>query len=216
MNIPETFFNVSEEMQLFGYSCILGIALGLFYDVFRTLRLMFRHNAVLTAAEDIIFCTVYALALTAFASGAARGEMRFYYVIGNAAGFLLYLLTLGAVVSALIRQLLRITAALIRVISSPLRKVYALLCKKAGAKFVGTSKIIVQRIKKAFLLLLKRLPLMYNKKENKKRKNGDNFAKKAEIKETRSLQRAASKTRRSRHRNRLRNNDHNNKQRLLK
>ncbi len=215
MNIPETFFSVNEEMRLFGYSCLLGAALGLFYDVFRTLRMLFRHNTVLIAIEDIVFFAAYAIAITAFASAAARGEMRFYYVIGSVSGFILYLLTLGQLISAVIKKLIAALRVVFHVILSPLRRFYVLLRKKAVCKFVGTSKVFVQKLKKAFLLLLKRPPLLYNKKENKMRKNGDNFVKKTKKDGTQSLQRSARKTRSSHSSNRLHSNNRINKQRLL-
>ena len=178
MNIPETFFSVNEEMRLFGYSCLLGAALGLFYDVFRTLRMLFRHNTVLIAIEDIVFFAAYAIALTAFASAAARGEMRFYYVIGSVSGFILYLLTLGQLISAVIKKLIAALRVVFHVILSPLRRFYVLLRKKAVCKFVGTSKNIVHIFKKIKMLLLKPAVLLYNKKVNKIRKKVDKGGKK--------------------------------------
>ena len=50
MNVPETFFTVHEELILFGLSCLFGAALGVCYDVFRSLRLIVPHNFVLVMA----------------------------------------------------------------------------------------------------------------------------------------------------------------------
>ncbi len=54
MRVPETFFSVSEELVLFGISCLAGAVIGVFYDVFRVIRIIFPHNAVLVTIEDII------------------------------------------------------------------------------------------------------------------------------------------------------------------
>ena len=47
MNVPETFFTVSEELVLFGLSCLAGAVIGVFYDIFRVIRIIFPHNDIL-------------------------------------------------------------------------------------------------------------------------------------------------------------------------
>ena len=178
MNVPETFFSVSEELRLFGLSCLFGAVFGVIYDIFRTVRLLLPHNGVLVAAEDILFLMLYAVFLTSFATAAARGEMRFYYVIGNAAGFTLYIFTLGSIVIRTMTKLITAIEVVLRVITCPFRQFFALLRKKAAFKFVGTSKNIVHIFKKLKMLLLKPILLLYNKKVNKIRKKVDKGGKK--------------------------------------
>ena len=178
MNIPETFFSVSEELRLFGLSCIFGALLGVCFDLFRAVRLIFPHNWLLTAVEDILFMGLYAVFLTAFASAAARGEMRFYYVIGNLIGFVLYLATVGSLFIRIAGKLFSAVKWIFRVATSPFRKCFALLRKKAESQFVGTAKIIVKPLKKVKMLLLNIPLLLYNKKANNKRKNVDYLGKK--------------------------------------
>ena len=178
MNVPETFFSVREELTLFGLSCLAGAAIGLCYDVLRALRLAVRHGIWLTALEDILFLAGYAVFLSAFAAAAARGELRFYYVLGNALGFTLYYFTLGSIIIRLFRKLFGAAAAVFRFVTAPIRRLYVLLRKKARAKFVGSSKILTKINKMLKLLLPNHLTLRYNKMENKKRKNVNNVAKK--------------------------------------
>lgn len=178
MNIPETFFSVNEELRLFGLSCLFGAAFGVIYDIFRTARLLLPHNGLLVAAEDIVFLMMYAVFLTSFAAAAARGELRFYYIIGNAAGFILYILTLGSIVIRTMEKVFSALKTIFRVVTCPFRRFFALLCKKAAAKFVGTSKNIVHIFKKIKMLLLKPVVLLYNKKVNKIRKKVDKGGKK--------------------------------------
>ena len=204
MIIPETYFSVSEELRLFGLSCLFGAALGTVWDVFRTARLLLPHNGLLVALEDIAFLLFYGIFLSAFAVSAAHGEMRLYYVLGNAAGFLLYLVTLGSIVSAAMKKMLLALKTVFCVITAPFRRAFVLLGKKVCVKFVGTSKVIVQKIKKSGILLRKSSGLMYNKKENKMRKNGDKFGKEVKTKRGEgTFQRGPRKARRSRSRNRL-------------
>ena len=182
MSVPETFFTVNEELSLFLLSCLFGVLIGVCYDVFRTLRLIFPHNSVLVLIEDIVFLIGYTIFLSAFSSSAARGELRFYYVIGNSLGFALYIITVGRFVVATINKLFYALKKIFFVIFFPFRSVYAFLCKKFRAKFVGSSKVIVNTIKKMKILLPSRPNLMYNKKEKTKRKSVKNVDKKTKEK----------------------------------
>lgn len=169
--IPETFFSVHEELILLGLSFLFGIALGICWDILRFLRLILPHNCIIVAAEDILFLGFYAVFLISFASAAARGELRFYYVIGNAAGFLLYFATVGNFMLRTLRKIISFTAKILSIIFCPLRSCYVLLSKKAAFKFVGCSKILSKCIKKTKMLLLKSPKMMYNNRTNNKGKN---------------------------------------------
>lgn len=105
MNVPETFFSVEEELWLFLLSCIAGTVFGVYYDVFRTLRLAVPHHSFFIVLEDIVFLGTYAVFLSAFASAAARGELRAYYVLGGILGFSLYYFTVGKFVIRLMQKI---------------------------------------------------------------------------------------------------------------
>lgn len=179
MSVPETFFSVSEELRLFGLSCAFGAAFGLLFDIFRTARIIFRHNVPLVLVEDVSFLVIYGIFLSAFASAAARGELRLYFALGNLLGFLLYLATVGNLVSAAMKKLFFALKNLLSVIFSPIRRCYVFLRKKAAINFVGYSKIIVNEFKKSKILLQNPRCLMYNKRNNNKRKNVTDVGKKA-------------------------------------
>lgn len=178
MNVPETFFSVHEQLLLFGLSCVFGAALGIFYDVFRTLRIIFPHNSWLVVIEDVLFMSGYAIFLSVFASAAARGELRFYYVIGNFLGFVIYFFTVGSAVISVMRKLFYVLRKAVSLIMRPFHMIYVFLREKAGLKFVGSSKFFVKSLKNVKRLLRKGPGLLYNKMENKKRKNVKNVAEK--------------------------------------
>lgn len=177
MNVPETFFSIDEEIFLFGLSCLFGVIIGVCYDVFRTARILFPHNTVLVVIEDVVFMAGYAVFLSSFASVCARGELRFYYVVGNALGFIVYFFTFGSIIISTMKKIYFAVRKLVGIIFRPFRSVYVNLQEKAD-KFVGYSKNSVKRIKKSGFLLLNTTDLLYNKKENKKRKNVDSVAEK--------------------------------------
>ena len=195
MTIPETYFTVSEELRLFGYSCLMGAAMGAVYDVLRVLRLTLPHNTVLTAAEDIGFLGLCAAALTAFSSAAARGEMRLYFALGSVLGFVLYLFTLGRAVNATLRKLFSLFGTVMKLFLRPFRAVFALVRTKTKVEFVGNLQIIVKPIKKIKIVLLNRRILLYNKMANKKRKNVKNVAQKNETRKTKEKRSVQSRTR---------------------
>ena len=130
MNVPETFFPVSEELVLFGLSCLLGAFMGVVYDVFRTARILLPHNKWLVMIEDIVFSCIFALCLLSFSSAAARGELRFCYAAGSLIGFVLYLLTLGNIVCALMRKISFMLRALLKAVTAPVWGAYIFLRKK--------------------------------------------------------------------------------------
>ena len=80
--IPDTYFTVQEQTTLFLFACLLGLPMGLLFDLFRMLRVLFRHAIVVVAIEDILFCCTYAVTLAAFTSVACRGEFRLFYPVG--------------------------------------------------------------------------------------------------------------------------------------
>ncbi|NLT10140.1 MAG: hypothetical protein GXY08_11655 [Ruminococcus sp.] len=179
MSVPETFFSVNEELRLFWLSCLYGAAFGLVFELFRTARLLFRHNALLVMIEDLAFCAIYCIFLSSFASAAARGELRLYFPIGNILGFTLYLATVGSLVSAAMKKLFFAVKKLLDLLFYPFRHCYVFLRRKAEPKFVGCSKVIVSYFKKMKILLQKSRCLMYNKKVNNKRRNVTNVGKKS-------------------------------------
>lgn len=186
MNVPETFFSVQEELFLFFLSCIAGAFIGIFYDFFRALRLIINHNTFFVVIEDVLFLGCYAVFLSAFASVMARGELRFYFIIGNAIGFIIYFFTLG---SLIIRSLKK----LFDFIFTPVKSLYVIFFNKAKAKFVGSSKLSVKCIKKIKILLPNRHNLMYNIKESNKRKNVNVVAQKRQEKSGRNKTEKAKK-----------------------
>ncbi|MBR5682873.1 MAG: spore cortex biosynthesis protein YabQ [Ruminococcus sp.] len=178
--VPETYFAVSEELRLFGLSCAMGAVVGAAFDAVRAIRLILPHNRFLVAVEDAVFLLLYSMALTAFAAAAARGDLRAYFVIGNILGFLVYFVTLGSIVMKTLRKLFLTIGTCFGLILRPVRLIFAPLYKKVNVKFVRNLQIVVKRFKKIKIVLLKRPSMLYNKMENKKRKNVKNVVEKNE------------------------------------
>lgn len=166
----ETFFTVPEQTRLLIFSVLLGIPLGLCFDVLRTLRLLLRHGTLATALEDMAFLLVWGGAVLCFSSVLARGELRGYYVMGSALGFLLYRCTLGCVTVPLLRRILEWIGRVLRRFLSPLFhgvvRIYGGFKEKFGhfAKLSGKASFF------SHLPLIDNRKMLYNKTGNSKRK----------------------------------------------
>ena len=96
----ETFFTVPQQVWLFLASVLLGGAMGVVFDVFRALRIVFPqlHGSALTAVEDILFWLAYGGAVYVFSLLCGRGQLRGFFFLGSLAGFVIYLVTVGKAV----------------------------------------------------------------------------------------------------------------------
>lgn len=82
--------------KLFFLSVAAGIALSVFYDVFRLLRTLGFRDFFSVFVQDVLFCLTAALAYILLIFNFAHGIPRFYAFAALAAGFLLCHVTLGA------------------------------------------------------------------------------------------------------------------------
>lgn len=140
MIVPETFFSVSEELRLFFLSCLWGAVFGIYYDIFRTLRLTIPHHSFFVLLEDVVFLMTYGIFLSSFASTEARGELRGYYVLGGLIGFTLYYLTIGRFVMRFMRKLMKLLKGILNILLKPARKIWS--------KIVSVTKNAVKSPKK--------------------------------------------------------------------
>ena len=75
---------------------LLGLALAVLYDVLRAVRTRFRLKKWGTAALDLLFCLVLLVSFLLLQLRGTDGRLRFYLVLGLAAGFFLWRKTLSA------------------------------------------------------------------------------------------------------------------------
>lgn len=123
MNVPETFFTIEEELRLFLLSCGAGVVFGVYYDIFRALRLTVPHHSFFVFLEDLLFLMTYGIFLSCFASAAARGELRGYYILGGLIGFVLYYFTIGKFVMGFIKKLIKCVRKMLSVLYKPIGEI---------------------------------------------------------------------------------------------
>lgn len=84
------FLTLQEQALTVLQSVLLGVGVGLYYDVLRAFRRHVRAGVWLTALCDILFWLGLLAALFEFSLVFAPGQNRYYVLAGAAAGGLLY------------------------------------------------------------------------------------------------------------------------------
>ncbi len=103
---------ITGETQLWNllYACGLGFWIGLYYELFRTLRLLFPPTGKSCFFQDVFFCLTSALITFFCFLAIADGQMVPYLFIGEAVGFFAFYSTVGRVFHILLAALFRLLA----------------------------------------------------------------------------------------------------------
>ena len=84
-----------KELWIFSYSCLLGLGLGILYDVFRIIRMLINTKNITIFLQDVIYFIVSGLITFLFVLGINEGQSRFYILAGEGIGWIAYHITLG-------------------------------------------------------------------------------------------------------------------------
>lgn len=72
------------------YSLILGISVTILYDLLRIFRRVVKHKDALVSIEDLIYWVIVAISVFYMMHTENNGTMRWFAILGAAAGMLLY------------------------------------------------------------------------------------------------------------------------------
>lgn len=129
--------SLSAQTAYFFWSLVLGVALGVLYDLVRAVRMVLRAGRIHVMISDIVFFAVCGVITSLFSLPFNKGDVRAFILFGEAVGFLAYRITLGSVMG----------------------KVYAFFAKKIRS-FVHKTRKLLQFF---FNYLLKSIAfLLYN------------------------------------------------------
>ncbi|MDO5147393.1 MAG: spore cortex biosynthesis protein YabQ [Eubacteriales bacterium] len=116
---------ITRQAELFLYSVGYGILLGVWYELFRTLRKTFVHRDGAVHVEDVLFCVVGTAGLFLLFQRYNQGQMRFYVLAGIGAGGLFYFLMLSWIVQNIFmffwKLFLKLPGKVLERISRPIR-----------------------------------------------------------------------------------------------
>lgn len=156
--------------MLFLLAVLLGAALGVLYDCFRVLRIVFppAARAGAAAAEDIIFWLLYGFCVFCYAAVLGRGQVRFFMVFGSLMGFVLYILTIGNLITGIIRSIVTAVYGILHkvyyITIKPVVKILRNICQKISGVFVRSHKNFPKYKISLKNLLKNTAAMVYNKK----------------------------------------------------
>lgn len=119
---------IAMQLQSLIIFTISGVAIGIFFDIFRILRKSFKTPDIITYLEDIIFWIITGIFFLFVLFKFNNGQIRSYVIIGTITGAALYLILLSKhfikfSVSAII-FLKKIIAYPIKILLKILKKIF--------------------------------------------------------------------------------------------
>lgn len=89
---------IKEQLLSFMYANLMGLALSIIFDLFRTLRKSFTHGKIAVFIEDVLFFTIAQFITFMLLMARCNGEVRAYIIIGIIIGFFIYRVTVSRIV----------------------------------------------------------------------------------------------------------------------
>jgi len=86
---------LNYQVCVFFYSILLGFFLGIFYDMFRLFRVLINVRNIWIFCQDIIYFILSSLITFVFILIFNNGEFRFYVILGESIGWIIYYVSLG-------------------------------------------------------------------------------------------------------------------------
>lgn len=168
---------VNTQTAVFLQALLLGFALGMFYDVFRVLRLALRHSTTIVFLEDVFYFAVCAVLTFLFSLSAVSGRVRVFLVLGEFLGATVYYVTLGVLVLRISKTIIRVVKAIFRLLYRIFIRPFVRLARWLGRVLGKTEQKLCAKAKKvrtnAKYSLKRQSVLVYNLFVNKvKTKNG--------------------------------------------
>ena len=171
--------SLATQTKNFLLSLGFGFIMGIFYDLFRIVRISISKSKIATVFSDILYCIFLGFSLMLFCLTVNEGEIRLYLLLGSLAGFFVYYFSLGVIIFSFSEKLItlikKIIGSVFNVISYPFRFVFGKLRKllnNLSAKSHKNTKNIKNKSK--FLLKVNKL-LLYNLLVKKQRSAKHDF-----------------------------------------
>ena len=89
------YINNLEQLKSFFIFTVIGIIIGILFDIFRISRKIFKTSDILTYIEDILFWLISGLIILFSIFLFNNGELRLYIFIGISIGILIYMLSIS-------------------------------------------------------------------------------------------------------------------------
>lgn len=153
----------------------MGVLLGLYYDVYRVIRIVMRPSARVIFIQDVAFFSTASLLTFLFLLTINGGQLRVYLLLGILTGFVIYYVTIGRLVvrfaDVVTKAIAFLWGAFWRAVSWPFRRIGRLLGRPIR-KLLSAGKKMSEKFWK---FLKKRLKPEHNLLYNEKNETGVSF-----------------------------------------
>lgn len=170
-SIPENL------MQLAGF-CVLGFFIAVFYEPIRIIRMFRRQGAVIAGVQDFLFLTLAGIISFAYSMELGNGSFRFFYIIGEFFGALIYFVTIGKLISMvsdfIVRGIKRFVHIIKKYIIFPLLHVCNKIINFSLKKLAIIYSFTTYKAGNSLKGLKHKVKIVYNKKTTLKSKNMNN------------------------------------------
>lgn len=154
----------AQDTALLLNSILLGFGFGLYYEIFRFIRLAVPHRGWMVFLEDLVFFLPITFVFILFTFAFSDGTLRWFSFFGVWMGFFLYLATLGKILFYFAEQILALVRRtfhfLYRITLKPLffvlKKVtFSLFTKYKKQVIIKKQKALQARLRKQKIALIR-------------------------------------------------------------
>ena len=137
-----------NQAYIFMIFTLVGIVIGVLFDLFRILRKTFKTNDIVTSIEDVLFWVITGIIIIYSMYVFCDGELRFFMIIGIILGAIMYLLTLSNyvikfsvfLINVLKKILITPIRFFIKIAKTLIFRPITIICINIRKKFVKNSK----------------------------------------------------------------------------
>ena len=155
--------NIGLEAAALGKALLMGGALGIYYDLFRILRRVFRFGYAMILGQDLFFWITGAIGIFFGSVVVYEGQLRILFVLAALAGWGIYAATVGTVLMTVTDFALGITRRVCRYLYNHTLQPVCRLLRRA---FCESYRRISARILKLFCRFSKKREKYARNKEN--------------------------------------------------
>ncbi len=121
---------LSEQTLIFLYSCLFGVILSCYFDLFRVIRLICGNRKTVTLVCDLLFFLSATVFVYLFFVRFCSGQIRLYVLIGELLGFLLCHFSVSALFMQFAVFVVGLVKRFLRFLARPWLAIYRFFRKK--------------------------------------------------------------------------------------
>lgn len=115
---------IFTQEQIFMLFFVIGVTIGIIFDIFRVLRKSFKTPDIITLIEDLIFLTITTYLITIGILKLNSGEIRFFLFLAIMFGILIYSLTISNFCVIILYEFVKLCKSILKIPLNFLKETY--------------------------------------------------------------------------------------------